>query len=394
MANTIQVIQQIAKEMLRILHNSSPFIGNCNNSYDKEYDVAGAQIGSQLKIRLPNKYTVGDGRVITPQNTEEEAVTITRATQKHVAVSFTSEELTQHIDESGVKTRVIRPAMAILASKIAADCYTKVKKVYNRVGTPGSLPSSTQAAMELILNAGRKMDEFLAPPIDRTLILNPKTQVNQVSYLASLYNAAPEVSKQYMTGRMKNCLGFDWYSDPLIPNLLTGSDHTTVTVNGANQEGSSLITAGGVLAVGDSFSIANVKAVHPETKDAYDYVQQFTVLSTADNLTYVISPSIITTGAKQTVDSVPADGAALTVAGTASTSYPMNIAFSRNAFAFVGAKLITYPKSHLCVQESYEGLSLRIWSDSDIRNDELITRIDVLYGFECIRPEEGVVVWG
>lgn len=390
MANTIQVIQMIAKEMLRILHNSSPFIGNCNRSYDKEYDVSGAQIGSQLKIRLPNKYTVGDGRVITPQNTEEETVTITRATQKHVAVSFTSEELTQHIDESGVKERVIRPAMAILASKIAADCYTRVKKVYNRVGTPGTTPAS----MLTILNAGRKLDEFLAPPIDRTLILNPAAQVSMVNALSGLYNAAPEVSKQYMTGRMKNCLGFDWYSDPLIPVLTTGSDHTTVTVNGANQEGSSITLAGGTLAVGDSFTIADVYAVHPETKDAYDYLQQFTVLSTADNLTYTISPSIITTGAKQTVSAVPADGAVVTVAGSASTNYPMNIAFAKDAFAFVGAKLINYPKSHFCVQESYDGLSLRLWSDSDIRNDELITRIDVLYGFECIRPEEAVVVWG
>ena len=390
MSNTIPVIQMIAKEMLRNLHNSSPFVGNCNNSYDKEYDVAGAKIGSQLKIRLPNKFTVGDGRVITPQNVEEETVTITRATQKHVAVSFTSEELTQHIDESGVKERVIRPAMAVLASKIAADCYTRVKKVYNRVGTPGITP----ATMLTVLNAGRKMDEFLAPPIDRTLILNPAAQVSMVNALSSLYNAAPEVSRQYMTGRMKNCLGFDWYSDALIPVLTTGSDHTTVTVNGANQEGSSLITAGGVIAVGDSFSIANVKAVHPETKDAYDYEQQFTVLSTTDNLTYVISPSIISTGAKQTVDSVPANGAALTVAGTASTKYPMNIAFSRNAFAFVGAKLQTYKDAHICHQESFEGFSLRLWSASDIKTDELITRVDVLYGFECIRPEEGCIIWG
>jgi hypothetical protein len=390
MANTIQVVQQIAKEMLRVLHNQSPFIGNCNQNYDKDYDSAGAQIGSQLKIRLPNKYTVGTSRVVTPQTTEEDTVTITRATQKNVAVEFTSEELTQHIDESGVKERVIRPAMAQLASAIAADCYTKVKKVYNRVGTPGTTPAS----MLTVLNAGRKLDENLASPIDRTLIVNPAAQVAMVNALSGLYNAAPAVSKQYMTGQMKNCLGFDWYSDALIPVLTTGSDHTTVTVNGAAQAGSSLITAGGVMAVGDSFTIADVYAVHPETKTAYDYLQQFTVLSTADNLTYVISPSIITSGAKQNVSAVPADTAVITVAGTASTNYPMNIAFTKNAFAFVGAKMKTYKDAQICVQESFEGLSLRLWSASDVTNDVLITRIDALYGFECIRPEEACVVWG
>lgn len=389
-SNTIEVVKQIAKEGLRLLHNQSPFIGNCNQSYDKEWNTdEGAQVGSQLKIRLPNQYTVGTGRTITPQNTEEETVTITRATQKNVSVSFNTEELTQHIDESGVKERVLRPAMARLASEVAADCYTKVKKVYNRVGTPGVTP----ATQLTILNARRKMTEFLAPDIDRTLIVNPAAEVAMVNALSSLYNAAPAVSKQYMSGAMKKCLGFDWYSDPLIPVLTTGSDHTTVTINGANQEGDTLTLAGANLKAGDIFTIADVYAVHPETKTAYDFLQQFVV--TADATTSVgISPKIITSGAKQTVDSVPADGAVVTVAGTASTNYPLNIAFTKDAFAFVGAKMKTYKDAQICVQDSLDGISMRIWSASDIRSDELITRIDVLYGFECIRPSEACVVWG
>ena len=39
------------------------------------------------------------------------------------------------------------------------------------------------------------------------------------------------------------------------------------------------------------------------------------------------------------------------------------------------------------VQKTYDGLSLRVWQDSDIRNDELLTRIDILYGYAAIRPE-------
>ncbi len=361
-----------------------------NRSYDRDYDQAGAEIGSSLKIRKPNQYTVGDGRVITPQSTEEEVITIVRATQKHVAVEFTSEELTQHIDNSGVKERVIKPAMSVLASTIEADVFNAVKKVWNTVGTPGTTPNTAL----VVLEAGQRLDEFLAPKAPRALIVNPAANAAVVNALTGLFNSAPEVSNQYLTGRMRHALGFDWFSNPLIPVLTAGSDHTTVTVNGASQEGSSIILAGGVLVAGDIFTIADVYAVHPETKTAYSYLQEFVVLSTADNLTYEISPSIISTGSKQNVDSVPADAAALTVPGTASTNYPLNIAFNRDAFAFVAAKMVTYNDAQICVQESFDGLSIRLWSASDIMNDRLITRIDTLYGYECIRPELACRVWG
>jgi hypothetical protein len=33
-----------------------------------------------------------------------------------------------------------------------------------------------------------------------------------------------------------------------------------------------------------------------------------------------------------------------------------------------------------------EGFSLRVWMASDIRNDELLVRVDALYGFKTFRP--------
>ncbi|MFA6972862.1 MAG: P22 phage major capsid protein family protein, partial [Gallionella sp.] len=290
--NTLEVITMIARESLRLLRNEMNFVANINHSYDKEWDNrGGAEIGSQLKIRIPNNYTVGSGATITTESTIDEVVVLPRATQKWVAVEFTSEELTQHIDDSGVRQRVLKPAMSNLAAAIQSDCFSMVKDVYNSVGTPGTTP----AGMTWALNAGRKLDESLAPQSDRVLIMNPAAQVSMVNALSSLYNSSREVSNQYLTGRMKNALGFDWYSNPQIPVLTTGSDHGTVTINGANQTGSTLVIAGANLKYGDSFTIADVYAVHPKTKTAYDYLQEFTVL--ADGTTSIsISPSIITSG--------------------------------------------------------------------------------------------------
>lgn len=400
-ANTIEVIQMIAREMLRILHNQLNFISNINHSYDKEYNDQGAEIGSQLKIRLPNQYTVGTGRVITPQGTDEDVVTIVRATQKHVAVDFTSEELTQHINDSGVRERVIRPAMATLASHVEADVFNMVKDVYHSVGAAGTTP----AAMSTILDAHRKLDEFLAPKIDRCLILNPDGEATMLAHLSSLFQHAGAVGKQYLTGRMRHALGFDWYSNPLIPVLTTGTrDNTTPVINGGSQQGTSLILnglnpTGGTIEKGALFTIADVYAVHPETKTAYEYLKQFTVstavTASGGDVTLSIQPAIITSGAKQTVDAVPVHGAAITFnPANASTNYPMNIAFHKEAFAFVGAKMKTYKDAHICHQETIDGLSIRLWSASDIMNDRLITRIDILYGYKCVRPELACRIWG
>ena len=40
-----------------------------------------------------------------------------------------------------------------------------------------------------------------------------------------------------------------------------------------------------------------------------------------------------------------------------------------------------------CVVKTYDGISLRLWQASDIRNDERLMRIDILYGFAALRPE-------
>jgi hypothetical protein len=43
--------------------------------------------------------------------------------------------------------------------------------------------------------------------------------------------------------------------------------------------------------------------------------------------------------------------------------------------------------SHKCTRRVQDGLSLRVWMASDIRNDELLMRLDILHGFAALRPE-------
>jgi hypothetical protein len=40
-----------------------------------------------------------------------------------------------------------------------------------------------------------------------------------------------------------------------------------------------------------------------------------------------------------------------------------------------------------CQRFNKDGLSVRVWMGSDIRNDELLVRLDILYGMAALRPE-------
>jgi hypothetical protein len=76
----------------------------------------------------------------------------------------------------------------------------------------------------------------------------------------------------------------------------------------------------------------------------------------------------------------------LTFVGAASTSYRQNLMYHRDAFTFVTADLPLMDGANKCVRMTQDGISLRVWQDGDIRNDELLMRIDILYGFKTLRP--------
>ena len=60
--------------------------------------------------------------------------------------------------------------------------------------------------------------------------------------------------------------------------------------------------------------------------------------------------------------------------------------YHQDAFAFVTADLPIMDDASRCVRMTQDGISLRVWQASDIRNDEMLMRIDILYGFATLRP--------
>jgi len=385
-ANTLLTPTAVTRRALAILHQKLNFVGKVNRQYDDSFAVSGAKIGSQLRIRLPNKYTVSDGATLVPQDTVEKSVTLEVSNQKHVGMSFTSVDLTLDIDDFA--SRIIEPAMSVLAAAVEGDAFNMTKDVYNNVINESATMTTKDAN-----RMNKKITDDLSPYSNRCLNLNTSDNVNLVGDAKGLFNDPAKISQQYREGMVANqFFGFaEVYENTLHPNQTAGSG-SGYLVNGAAQTGSSLTvgTGTGDLDKGQTFTIAGVNRVHPETKEDTGQLQQFVV--TADFAggagSISIAPEIITSGGYQTVEASPADGAALTFDQTASSSFQTSLGFHRDAFTFATADLVLPDGVDFAAREVYDGISLRIVRQFDINDDTFPARVDVLYGYKSMRPEQ------
>lgn len=398
MANTLLTPTAVTREALRILHQKLNFVGSINRQYDSSFAKSGAKIGSSLKIRLPNEYTVRTGAAIDVQDTDETSETLTVATQKGVDMQFTSEDLTMSLDDfSG---RILDPAMSVLAANIEYDAMSMYKDVYNEISDVGATITLAD-----VLEASKVLTENLAPSSDRMLNLNPRDQVSLVNSLSSLFNPTGNISSQFRDGEVAdNFIGFrKVFMNTLWPTHTTGTEtantyRTDIAAGEANGSAGLLHvdTGSSTFKQGDIIEIQNVFAVHPETKQSTGALKRFVV--TADYAggegDLAISPSIVATGARQNVNAAAADGAiiykresdASTAIGNAA-DYTISMAYHKDAFTFATADLVMPRGVDFSAREVMDGISMRIVRDYDINNDKFPCRIDVLYGYKTIRPQ-------
>lgn len=402
MSNTLLTPTQVTRETLRVLHGNLAFLKNVNKQYDNQFAQSGGKIGSTLKIRVPNEYTVRTGRVMNAQDQDEASVTLTLATQKGVDMNFTGDELALSIDQ--FSDRYIKPAVSRLAAVVDADAMLMAKDIWSSVGTPGTTP----ATFQVWADAMARLDDNLAPrdPM-RTAILSPSAMARTVDGLKGLFEPGDKIADQYRNGIMSNSsIGLKWGIDQSVINLTMGTRSGTVLVTGNPATGTSTITVDGLTGAtdtikkGEVFTVATVFAVNQETKETYTHLQQFVVTADAtaasNEATLSVSPTFYSSGPKQNVSALPTDGKAITFFGTTSTSvYPQNLIFHRDAFTFVTADL-PLPKNPamFAARETMDGISVRVWQSDDIVNDQFPLRIDVLYGYKTVRPEMACRVWG
>lgn len=404
MANTLLTLSVITREAVRLWQNSNAFLMNISRQYDDQYAKTGAKAGTQLRIRLPNDYTVGTGATIVPQDTTEQSVTMTLATQKNVAVAFTAAEKTLALDD--FSERVMAPAVNNLAGAVAADIMLGVEGgVSNFVANQANDLTTLAPNATTVLNGGAALDINAAGNGQRWLVADPFTMARSVGTLAGLFNPAPEISRQYRNADIKDALGFTWAKDQTVIKHQTGT-LSAATVNGAGQTGQNIVTNAttGTLTKGDIITIAGVYAVNPITKQSTGSLRQFVVTAAAPSGSTSINvfPAIIGAvggvagGASQpymTTDSSPANGAAIALVNKAGEVYRKNIAFAPDAIQFAMADLYMPTKGVSdSARVTYDQTSMRMITQYSATTDIETTRLDVLYGYLFVRPSWAVAI--
>ena len=253
------------------------------------------------------------------------------------------------------------------------------------------------------------MSNFAAPLDGRCTVINPLAQARTVDGLKGLFESGSALSKQYLTGQMGQALGSQFFMSQNVPVLTTGSRVGTIVVDGTSTAGTTIhmdgfTNATDTISLGETFTVAGVYSVNPETKASTGQLQDFVVtaaFTAASNEGDVtVSPTMATSGALQTIDAFPQDGAAIVFSNVASaattdaTDYPINLSYVKDAYTFATAKLEMPSDVSFKGQMEQDGLNIRLLRQYDINNAQHPMRLDIFFGSLAQRPSQACRIIG
>ena len=416
MANSFLTHSMIAERALFDLTNNLVMAKKVFKGYSTEFGtpVGGYKKGSSVTLHLPNKFRAKTGAAIDKVDIDEPSTTITVDVQNHVAWDFDEQELTLKIAEFSRK--YINPATIAIANKVDIMGTAEYANIYNQVGTPGTTP----ATFGVLADAAERMDNEAVPTEGRCAIWSPRAAWGLADgELKSLFqqNIVDTMVRRGFLGMFART---EHFMDQNAKAHTTGTHSTgsTPVMNGTTAEEATTLAIDGwanstaVLTKGDVFTIAGVVGVNPVSGEAWEngQLRQFVVTAAATSngsgeTTVSISPKIISSAAGeallpyQTVVTLPANGAAVTVVGTEATTYTQNLTFHPECFALTMVpfrKPKSAGKSVMWGQASDKqlGLSISVATAFDIDTYHEATRLDILYGWDTPRPELGVRTTG
>ena len=400
MANLTLTPTMVTNDAVIVLENNLTFAKFIDRSYEPQFGREGEKVGNTIYIRKPPRFLGRTGPALSVEDEYETSVPLTLTTQAGVDIQFTSQEMALNIQD--FRERILVPIMATIANRVDRDGCGLFSSVYNLVGTAGSPPASQQ----VVLLAGQKLNEMAAPIDDnRACVVGPAANAGLVNGLVGLFNPMGKISDNYDTGNMGNALGFKFSLDQNIQLQTNGQLGGSPQINGSNQgitsgwaSSTNLVTNNWTAAAaqrlngGEVITLAGSNAVNPQSRASTNSLQQFVVNSPAStdasgNMTINISPAIIYGGPFQNVSAPPTANGAITVVGSASTSYPQNLAFHKNFGTLAMADLPLPGGVDFAKRAEYRGFRIRVIRSYDINGDRMPLRTDGLYGFKAVLPE-------
>jgi len=335
-------------------------------------------------------------------------------TQFGVDISFSSTDLTLHIDE--FSDRFLKPAMATIANRIDYQGLQLYKDIFRYVnagasgtayGTSGTLNGGSATVAQVqsqILTAGAILTESGVPNEARGLVLDPLSQVSAATPMLALFNPQARVSSIFEKGSIgASTLGFDWAADANVNSFVPMAAGSVTALTAAPTSGATTIavtSTAGTVPKGTIVQITGIFAINPQNRQSTGRPMQFVV--TADTAvtttgTLPIYPAYIPSGQFATCTGTPTSTAAisiLTSGAIGGTGSSQNLAFHKNAFTLATADLLLPGGVDMAERANYKGISMRMVRQYDINSDAFPVRFDVLFGYKTIYPELAVRVGG
>lgn len=394
--NSVPVRQEVTAEVLRILMNNCFALRMIGREHEKYFEER-VPIGTTLQIKRPWRPLGRKGQQFQPEPIVQTTVPLSISYWRGGDFIYNDTDEALFLDMPRFHESYSKPLGIMIANQIDADLLLFMQTtIPNYVGTPGTLPTTTS----VYNSAQAVLNKLLAPQNDRAIIFNSDFNQNLVGLSQTLFNPQKEVGDQYLEGYVGKYAGFKFGIDEQLPGFTVGVYAGTPTVNGAGQQGSSIVLQGftsssTTLNPGDRLQFAGVNKVNPSgTHNAYSAASPFqavvtqTVSDTSGALTVSIYPPLISTGQFQNASASPANGAAVTIAGTTGVSCNTAMAIQKEAYTAAFIKLHK-PSDVQCevIGGSEAGTpgiylrSIRQWQSSGPYAGYETERMDVIYGF-------------
>jgi hypothetical protein len=390
----------VAMKGTSLLKNSLGIPKYMSTEYSGEYAKQYA-IGRLLTVPMTQRYNVQRNDMTYNAQALDRPVTSISVDQT-ATIALEWESIEKALDMERGEERVteiyLKPAVAYIRQAIESDlaqfAHENTNMLTGVLGTnPTSYDATSAAALQALSEMGCPTDEdnlglFVAPAVNRAV----KTATG------SFFNPTLDVSKQFRKGYVEKSDSFDWFRSMSLRTHTAGTWAGAVTINAANQSGSSLTvacTTGDTFNKGDKVSIANVNQVNLMTRAATSTssagTKTFTVtqatVGAASTATLQIYPPIYGPGSHyQNVDALPANTAALTLwPGTSSPSGKVGkiaLALHPAAFFIVGMKLEEPEAVEICrqYQDPDTGIAIRFIRQWDNTQSRMTNRFDCLWG--------------
>lgn len=411
MANAFKLTSKVgANALLQLLKNNMVWGKNVSTRYSSEFGNKAMQIGDTFTIRRPVEFITSNGATFVNQDVVTGSATVTIDKQRHIGITWEPTDGPLKVDAL-LNDSVLNGQMAQIAQLIESDIANEALEFPNWVGTPGQVVNSASD----FLKAPERLDLEVVPTSDRIGILPPPdfyaiggSFTTQTFYgnaindkvlnnlkLPMISSVQPTMAQTVVSLTTGNrtaadSLGFLVAGASQSVNYADVKDGYTQTIDLDN------FTAGDTIKRGEVFTISDVFAVNPRTKQVQTYLRQFVVLedATADStgaITLTIAnPIIAATGADetlrtnqayQTVGTVPANDAEVTFLGASQTTYQLPIVYHKDSIQLCYVKP-TRPHNgdYSYATDPETGVTIRVWAFSSGTSDQHKVRVDVLYG--------------